>query len=76
MARKKYKLQHKKNERTSDFEKDFHKFTKNAIYVKTIEDMRNRLNKKFVKKDENEEKIRKQTKLINGTHKSFTQYDS
>ena len=49
----------------------------NAIYGKTIENVRNRLKIKFVKKDDYKEIIKKQSKLtFNGIHKSYENCDS
>ena len=41
----------KRNKAKNDFEKDFYKLLKNAFYGKTMENVRNRLKIKFIKKD-------------------------
>ena len=40
----------KRNQAVNDFEKDFYKLLNNAFYGKTMENVRNRLKLKFVKK--------------------------
>ena len=42
----------KKNRAVNDFEKDFNKLLNNAFYGKTMENVRNRLKIKFIKKDD------------------------
>ena len=42
----------KRNQAVNDFEKDFYKLLKNAFYGKTMENVRNRLNLKFIKRDD------------------------
>ena len=42
----------KRNQAVNDFEKGFYKLLNNAFYGKTIEDVRNRLKIKFIKKDD------------------------
>ena len=62
----------KRNQAANDFEKDFYKILKNAFYGKTMENVRNRLKIKFVKKDDYREKIKQRFKLtFNGIHKSY-----
>ena len=41
----------KRNQAVNDFENDFYKLLNNAFYGKTLENVRNRLKIKFVKKD-------------------------
>ena len=61
----------KRNQAVNDFEKDFYKLLKNAFYGKTMENVRNRLKIKFVKKDDYREIIKQHSKLtFNGIHKS------
>ena len=42
----------KRNKAKNDFEKDFYKLLNNAFYGKTMENVRNCLGLKFLKKDE------------------------
>ena len=67
----------KRNKAKNDFEKDFYKFLNNAFYGKTMENVRNRLKIKFIKKDDHKEIIKQQSKLtFNGIHKSYDDCDS
>ena len=67
----------KRNQAINDFEKDFYRLLKNAFYGKTIKNVANRLKTKFIKKDNDQEIIKQQSKLnFNGTHKSYTNYDT
>ena len=67
----------KRNQAANDFEKDFYKLLKNAFYGKTMENVRNRLKIKFVKKDDYREIIKQQSKqTFNGIHKSYENCDS
>ena len=67
----------KRNKAKNDFEKDFHKLLNNAFYGKTMENVRNRLKIKFIKKDDYREIIKQQSKLtFNGIHKSYNNCDS
>ena len=67
----------KRNQAVNHFVKDFYKLLNNAFYGKTMENVRNRLKIKFVKKDEYREIIKQQSKLpFNGIHKSYENCDS
>ena len=67
----------KRNKAKNDFEKDFYKLLKNAFYGKTMENVRNCLKIKFIRKDDCREIIKQQSKLsFNGIHKSYENYDS
>ena len=67
----------KRNQAVKDFEKDFYKLLNNAFYGKTMENVRNRLKIKFVKKVNYREIIKKQSKLtFNVIHKSYENCDS
>ena len=67
----------KRNKAKNDFEKDFFKLLNNAFYGKTMENVRNRLKIKFIKKDDYSEIIKQQSKLtFDGIHKSYENFDS
>ena len=49
----------------------------NAIYGKTMENLRNQIKAEFIKKDDTDKIIKQQSKLtFNGIHKSYENYDS
>ena len=67
----------KRNQAVNDFEKDFYKLLIYAFYGKTMENVRNRLKIKIIKKDDYREIIKYQSKLtFNGIHKSYENCDS
>ena len=67
----------KRNQAVKDFEKDFYKLRNNAFYGKTMENVRNCLKIKFVKKNDYREIIKQQSKLtFIGIHKSYENCDS
>ena len=67
----------KRNKAKNDFEKDVYKLLNNAFYGKTMENVRNRLKIKFIKKDDYREIIKQQSKLtFNGIYKSYENCDS
>ena len=67
----------KRNKAKNDFEKDFYKLLNNAFYGKTMENVRNRLKIKFIKKDDQREILKQQSKLtFNSIHKSYENYNS
>ena len=66
----------KRNKAKNDFEKDFYKLLNNGFYGKTMENVRNRLKIKIIKKDEYREIKRQQSKLtFNGIHKAYNNCD-
>ena len=57
--------------------KDFYKLLNNAFYGKTRENVGNRLEIKFIKKDDYREIVKQQSKLtFSGIHKSYENCDS
>ena len=66
----------KRNQAVNDFEKDFYKLPNNAFYGKTMENVRNSLKIKFIKKDNYREIIKQQSKLtFNGIYTSYEKFD-
>ena len=75
----KYKsfITQKRNKAKNNFEKDFYKLLNNAFYGKTMENVRNHLKIKFIKKDDYRKIIKQQSKLtFNGIHKSYDNCNS
>ena len=67
----------KRNKAKNDFENGFYKLLKKAFCGKTMENVRNRLKIKFIKKDDHREIIKQQSKLtFNGIQKSYESCDS
>ena len=67
----------KRNQAVNDFEEDFYKLLKNGFYGKTMENVRNRLKIKLVKKDDYREIMKQQFKLtFDGIHKPYENCDS
>ena len=67
----------KRNKVKNSFGKDFYKLLNNAIYGKTLENVRNRIKIKFIQKDDTYNFIKQQSKLtFSGIHKSYEIYDS
>ena len=67
----------KRNDAKNDFEKDFCKLLNNAFYGETMENVRNRLKIKVIRKDNYRKIIEHQSKLtFNGIHKSYANCDS
>ena len=67
----------KRNRAKIDFEKDFFKLLVNAVFGKFLEKLSNRLRLELIKKDDNKENIKQQSKLtFDGIHKSYENCDS
>ena len=67
----------KRHQAVNDYEKDFNKLLNNAFYGKTMENVRSRFKIKFIKKENNRELIKYQSKLtFNAIHKSYEKCDS
>ena len=67
----------KRNKAENDFKRDFYKLLNNAIYGKTMANVRNRLKIQFVRKYDYREIIKQQSELtFVGIHKSYEIHDS
>ena len=67
----------KRNRAKNDFEKVFFKLLVNVAFGKFLENVRNRLELKLIKKDDFKKIINQQSKLtFNGIQKSYENYDS
>ena len=65
----------KRNASIGDFGKDFQKLRNNEFHGKTIEIERHRLKINFLKKDDDEEFTKQQSKVnLNGAHNLYTKY--
>ena len=61
----------------NDFENDFYKLINDSFFGKTMEDVRNRLKIKFIKKDDTDKISKQKSKLtFNDVHKSYENCDS
>ena len=57
--------------------KIFYKYLNNSFYVKTMQNVRNRIKVEFIKQDDTNKIIKQQSKMtFNGIHKSYENYDS
>ena len=66
----------KRNQAVNDFEKDLYKLLMNAFYGRTMENVRNRLKIKPIKKGDYKEIIKQQSQItFNGIHKSYENCD-
>ena len=67
----------KRNKAKIDLEKDFYKILHNSFHGKTMENVRNRLKIKFLKKDDYRKIIKHQPRLtFNEIHKTYEDFDS
>ena len=67
----------KRNEATNIFENNFSRLLKNAFCGKSVENSRNRTKRKILKKNDDEQFMKKQSKpTFNGIRKPYTNCDS
>ena len=65
----------KGNQALNEFENFLYKLLKNALYGKTMENVRNQCKVEFIKKEDNDKIVKQQSRLtFNGNHKSYENY--
>ena len=64
------------NQAVYDFQNDFYRFLNNAFHGKTMENVRNGLKIKFIKKDDTDKILKQESKLtFSGIQKSYENCD-